>query len=239
VSEAADPTIALPVPERKRMLVEGVVRLVGADTWIWSTAVADPSGSAMSTCVVHGGWISEDEPGRVFGILTDPRWNAVLRRLHQAAIERQHATVDLLSLKSDPEMQQLETAWNRIGFGPSLMSTYTFGSRSFSGIGLHRRLGKPDFTDRDRAIVHLIFNQVDWLHRHGTDVPAKDKVLQLSPRERQVMIFLLGGDSPKQVAQKLELSEHTVGDYVKHIYKRFSVSSRAELLAHFIAGGQH
>jgi DNA-binding CsgD family transcriptional regulator len=107
-----------------------------------------------------------------------------------------------------------------------------------STIGLHRRLGKPAFTDRDRAIVHVVFSQIDWLHRHGSDVPAKDHVLDLSPRERQVMIFLLGGDSQKEVARRLQLSEHTVGDYVKHIYSKFSVSSRSELLAHFLAGGQ-
>ena len=52
------------------------------------------------------------------------------------------------------------------------------------------------------------------------------------------MSFLLTGDTLKEVAQKLGLSEHTVGDYVKQIYKHFSVSSRAELLAHFISNGQ-
>jgi DNA-binding CsgD family transcriptional regulator len=50
------------------------------------------------------------------------------------------------------------------------------------------------------------------------------------------MLFLLAGDSAKQVAQKLGLSEFTVGDHVKRIYKHFSVSSRVELLAHFISG---
>jgi DNA-binding NarL/FixJ family response regulator len=67
------------------------------------------------------------------------------------------------------------------------------------------------------------------------NVPAKDKVLNLSPRQRQVLSFLLAGHSLKEVAQKLELSEHTVGDYVKRIYKHFSVSSRAELSALFIS----
>jgi FixJ family two-component response regulator len=91
---------------------------------------------------------------------------------------------------------------------------------------------------RDRALVHILSSQDDWLHHYGTNVPAKDKILKLSPRQRQVMSFLLAGDSLKEVAQKLGLSEHTVGDHVKQIYKHFSVSSRAELLAHFIPGGQ-
>jgi DNA-binding CsgD family transcriptional regulator len=54
---------------------------------------------------------------------------------------------------------------------------------------------------------------------------------ELSPRLEQTLRHLLGGDSEKQVARKLELSQHTVHVYVKALYRRFGVSSRAELLA--------
>jgi FixJ family two-component response regulator len=88
---------------------------------------------------------------------------------------------------------------------------------------------------RDVALVHTVSSQLDWLQHDGTNVPAKVKVLNLSPRLRQVLSLLLAGHSLKEVAQKLELSEHTVGDYVKRIYKHLSVSSRAELSALFIS----
>lgn len=91
---------------------------------------------------------------------------------------------------------------------------------------------------RDLAFVQSASSETDWLRHNETNVPARDKLLKLSPRQRQVLSFLLAGDSLKEVAKKLELSEHTVGDYVKRIYKHFSVSSRAELLALFIPGGQ-
>jgi FixJ family two-component response regulator len=91
---------------------------------------------------------------------------------------------------------------------------------------------------RDLALLHTASRQIEWLHPYGTTVPATDKVLKLSPRQRQVLSFLLTGGTLKEVAQKLGLSEHTVGDYVKQIYKHFSVKSRAELFAHFISGGQ-
>ena len=92
--------------------------------------------------------------------------------------------------------------------------------------------------NRDRALVHIVSSHADWLQHYGTHVPAKEQLSKLSPRQREVMSFLLTGDTLKEVAQKLGLSEHTVGDYVKQIYKHFSVSSRAELLAHFISNGQ-
>ena len=37
--------------------------------------------------------------------------------------------------------------------------------------------------------------------------------------------------SEKQIARKMDLSCHTVHDYVKALHKRFDVSSRAELMA--------
>ncbi len=53
----------------------------------------------------------------------------------------------------------------------------------------------------------------------------------LPPRMGQTLHYLLTGDSEKQVAQRLNLSPHTVHVYVKKLYRHFEVSSRAELLA--------
>jgi DNA-binding CsgD family transcriptional regulator len=65
--------------------------------------------------------------------------------------------------------------------------------------------------------------------------PANSKTVlagdELSPRQEQTLRHLLNGDSEKQVARKLDLSHHTVHSYVKALYRRYGVSSRAELLA--------
>ncbi|HTW94846.1 MAG TPA: helix-turn-helix transcriptional regulator [Tepidisphaeraceae bacterium] len=53
----------------------------------------------------------------------------------------------------------------------------------------------------------------------------------MSPRVTQTLEFLLAGDSEKQIAAKLGLSQHTIHDYVKRVYRHFAVSTRAELLA--------
>ena len=55
--------------------------------------------------------------------------------------------------------------------------------------------------------------------------------IELSPRLEQTLKYLLDGNSEKQVARHLKLSPHTVHVYVKALYRRFGVSSRAELLA--------
>ena len=53
----------------------------------------------------------------------------------------------------------------------------------------------------------------------------------MSPRVSQTLELLLAGDSEKQIAAKLKISQHTVHDYVKRVYRHFAVSTRAELLA--------
>jgi DNA-binding NarL/FixJ family response regulator len=48
---------------------------------------------------------------------------------------------------------------------------------------------------------------------------------------------LLEGDSDKQIAARLGLSAYTINQYTKTIYRHFSVSSRAQLMARWIKNG--
>jgi DNA-binding NarL/FixJ family response regulator len=58
----------------------------------------------------------------------------------------------------------------------------------------------------------------------------------LSPRVRQTLDRLLHGDSEKQVARRLNVSQHTVHVYVKTLYRKLNVCSRGELLSKFVGG---
>jgi DNA-binding CsgD family transcriptional regulator len=109
----------------------------------------------------------------------------------------------------------------------------------YSGVRFYRRLGRPAFGERERKLVDISFHQTCWLHpQNGASAAAKDALMNLSPRERQVLLLLLKGDSRKQVAKKLTLSEHTVADYLKVIYRKLDVCSRAELLTKYLHNGQ-
>lgn len=61
--------------------------------------------------------------------------------------------------------------------------------------------------------------------------PHADAVmLQLSPRERQIVELLLDSARTAQIARKLEISIHTVRQHLKHILKKAGVHSQPELL---------
>lgn len=55
--------------------------------------------------------------------------------------------------------------------------------------------------------------------------------LHLSPRERQILEALAQGLSYKETAVRLEISYHTVTDYVKSLYRKLKVSSRSKAVA--------
>ncbi len=54
---------------------------------------------------------------------------------------------------------------------------------------------------------------------------------KLSPRERQVLQLVADGFENKQVATELEISEATVKTYLRGVFERLDVSSRAEAVA--------
>jgi|GEM_PF-3052795 len=65
-------------------------------------------------------------------------------------------------------------------------------------------------------------------------VAGNSPLPRLAPRLLRTLECLLAGDGEKQIAKNLKLSRHTVHDYVKGVYRRFNVNSRAELLALWI-----
>lgn len=53
--------------------------------------------------------------------------------------------------------------------------------------------------------------------------------LPLTPREREIVEMVLQGDSNKQIARKLGISEQTVKNALSHAYESLGVQSRGEL----------
>jgi DNA-binding CsgD family transcriptional regulator len=98
-------------------------------------------------------------------------------------------------------------------------------------LGLHRAFGDPAFTPSQHRLVHLFHVELGRLWRRDAIRRAKDPTSDLPPRLSQTLAELAAGCSEKQIAHKLQLSRHTIHNYVKALHQRFGVSSRGELLA--------
>ncbi len=225
-----------PLADRRRRIMEGLVALTGSDTWMWVASRGLEDGRGGPFYLLDGGWVDDAQRTAVWHANAQPEVMASLgtgidfRRHETFAYDAGHAGWGDGAIFR----QYIEPT----GLHHLLFSIYPLDRACTSGIGVHRRAGRPPYGTRDRALIHLVVSQLDWLHRAGTDVPANtDALRELTPRQREILVHLLGGDSRKQVATKLGLSPFTVHDHVKGIYKCLGVSSNTELLARFLPAG--
>ena len=65
-------------------------------------------------------------------------------------------------------------------------------------------------------------------HRRGMLVRQIETEVSLTDRETEVLQRVAKGYTLPEIAQQFGLSRHTIADYIKQIYRKLNVSSRAE-----------
>ena len=214
-----------------------MAELVDADVWIWVCSRAVGTDQISPFFFLDGGWVNDAERTRVWHANSQPH---VLQVVGRGVDFSRHQTFTFDETHAgwgDGSFHKAEIM--PTGLSHMLFSFYPLEPGVISGIGVHRRVGREAFSPRDRAVVHLVLGQIEWLHRADTDVPGNTSRLEtLTSREREILIHLLGGGSRKQIADKLGLSLHTLNGHCKKIYASLQVNSRAELLSQFMPAGK-
>ena len=235
VAIAASPAAQTAGELSRRTLLAALGGLIAADSWVWLSS----SGSELFAengegDFVHDGWRDDAEREIALTALKQCPLNLVLA----ASAERQENRAqgytrlggELLNVDG---AAQSTPPWRRAGLRDVLITIYPLASGGYSVAGFCRRSGDP-FTDRERSLLHCVFQNVPWLHGEAPLQAGAKLGGLLSRREREVLELLLEGHARKEVAARLNLSTHTVADYLKVIYKKLGVTSRAALLAKFI-----
>lgn len=104
------------------------------------------------------------------------------------------------------------------------------------------RMSDHPYTARDRKIAgtmvaHLNNFYKNMLVRPSDSVRAWEDVRgadDLTPREREVADLLCQGVKPTNIARELHISIGTANKHIAHIYRKFGVSSRQELLVRML-----
>lgn len=99
---------------------------------------------------------------------------------------------------------------------------------TLSLIALRRAVSDPPFSDRERHVTTLVFDEIPWLHFR--DWPPPPLPMLSSPRQQRILDLLLSGMSRKEIAHKLEVAPGTVAGYCREIYRRLRVNSQSELI---------
>jgi len=67
--------------------------------------------------------------------------------------------------------------------------------------------------------------------------PAAAERDKLSPREREILVFLSRGASNKEVARALDVAESTVKIHVQHILRKLNLTSRVQAAVYAVEAG--
>lgn len=122
-------------------------------------------------------------------------------------------------------------------FGDLFVCFRSQGPQQFNLWAGFRSFEAGEFTPREVAIVSAITGAVEWLPAVVTNVLPLPDIAHLPHRVRVAFRHFRTGKSTKEIAEQMGISQHTVVDYFKRIYRHFGVSSGRELLALLLAEG--
>lgn len=227
--------------EKKRMLMDGLCRLIDADFWAW--ALCEPAvigETAVYAHFQHGGF-SPERYERYRAAIDHPRIGEIAGPFEsELQQKRTHLTRTLAQIDPTDRFHRSEVGdlFDAAGIGPIMLSFRPLEDGSRSGIGLYRHEGRKPFGAREAKIAHIVLTEVPWLHFRSS--PSErlphGKVPRLSRGEQAVLSGLAEGLGRKEIAARLHRSEHTVNDYVKAVYRHFGVKSQAALIRRLSSG---
>src|ERR1043166_3066220 len=73
---------------------------------------------------------------------------------------------------------------------------------------------------------------VEYFRERGK---VRDEMMNLSAREKEVLLLLSKGYSNKEIAANLALSVETIHGYINHVYEKLHVRSRAQAVAKYMS----
>ena len=93
-----------------------------------------------------------------------------------------------------------------------------------------RRASSPPFTEREKLLARIVYEEIPWLHEPPQALPSPRARPRLSPRQRETLDHLMTGLSYEEVSRRMGISRNTVHGYVKDLYRHFGQHSRASLI---------
>lgn len=224
--------------ERRQALIVELCDVVQADCGFWAWGRGWPGMRTMSPVALIDFGFSDQQRGVVieWALSTDAELNfrePIAARMgpdRRATNFRREIVADEVWETFPTTRQQLA----RGGWESWLHSVQYSDNDTWSNFFLLRSIGKEEFGPTEAAVVDCILNGIPWLHSKAEEFLPPEAFVDLTARQRTVMLLLLDGLARKAIARQLSISEDTVGDHIKSIYSHFAVGSASELAALFL-----
>jgi DNA-binding CsgD family transcriptional regulator len=210
-----------------------------------------PDGRAEILAVVDVGWASEGQralavrPYFTQGCSADPSAFRLMQRVASDGTQLLARRSDLIGDSAWYRSEFFNEARSRADIDHLIHSVTSLPNavarqkkeNVISGVTVIRERGDRDFSADEMELVGLFHNGAWPLWNRHRLRTTEELVASfpLSPRERQTISCLLDGQSPSEVADTLGISRNTCHQYIKSIYRKLGVRSRAQLLARLAA----
>jgi DNA-binding CsgD family transcriptional regulator len=227
--------------EKKRGLMNGLARLVDANGWLWSmTRVDYATKTPICVGLMHEGLSDRQLTGWLEASQTPSCKPPEDAPLSEIAWRGQHFTRIRQQVVPDEKWYSHPAVIKHrlnLGLDHFLYSVYPLQAPEVcSAIGLFRHVGREPFTPTQAKIAHILLSEVRWLHFAELPSDGGERVPQLTPRQRVVLVMLFEARDKSEIARALHISPHTAKDHIKAIYEHFQVSSQLELIRRFRFG---
>ncbi len=80
------------------------------------------------------------------------------------------------------------------------------------------------------AMIQFLIERKLWLTELIHPIPEKWNGIHFSQREREIISLLIQGYDNPTIASKLYITEHTVRNYISHLYEKTETSNRVQLV---------
>lgn len=226
------------ITEKRRMLMDGLCRLIDARSWVWYLAEPRPDMAPSVIGFDHGGW-DDGRFLRYIEAMNHPDMESITRPAsagEEETVSRFSRTRGKNASATQPGKSGALPLLEGAGVGAMLTSVRQMENGTTGGIGICREPDRPHFSEREARIAHIILSEIPWLHTDSFPEQEADGTTTLYPRHRSILELLCQGWSRKEIADHLGISVNTVHGYTRVIFKHFGVHSQAELIARFTKG---
>jgi DNA-binding CsgD family transcriptional regulator len=224
--------------QRRELLLRALGELIGADAGHWAWGRGVPNTSTVTPVAIIDFGYTDEQRALLFRLGLDSEMDEIFR---PRIVARFNADSQATVICEDVFSAEEYAATRMRGYLQQMpMQSWIHTVRyatvdTWSNMFLVRRAG--EFDKRDVALLDLAMAGIDWLHASSNSDEERlppETFAGLTPRQRTVMLMLLDGLSRKQIAARLDISEHTVSDHVKSLYQHYGVHSSTELAAKFL-----
>jgi DNA-binding CsgD family transcriptional regulator len=228
----------VPLHERRSQLLLELSQIFRADAQYWAWGRGHPARAPVTPiAIIHQGFTPE-LLGSWVDLSMDPRAKRWAQDPFLAELERTHQTVlDVRGHWGDAVWEGCDfyrDKWVPLGIVDQIAVVRYCAGDTWSQLLFLRRHDAAPFAADDKNFLAAVASAIPWVDPCTEEVVPPERFLNLSGRQKGVMLLMLNGLSRKQIAEALFISEHTVGDHIKAIYQQFKVQSVSQLAALFL-----